>query len=731
MLYATVRQRKIHVKNPVTVIQNGVGVDHLQLSMDDEWMDMDSIVCVFTTKYTVEEEKTEEVEKEDGTKEEVTTTVIVEKEIVKEMLHTFGEPILVPWENLEKTGVLSVSCTGYVSDQKVMTTMMPDSFWNVVQNGPITGEKPMDATPSLYDQVIAAAGSAETAAKLANDVAVEIRTAKENGDFNGKDGLTPAIEIGSVLTGVPGGDAQVTNSGTPSNVVLNFVIPRGAQGIQGIPGTPGAPGRNGRDGKDGTPGRDGVDGRDGTNGAPGKDGIDGIDGVDGYTPVRDVDYWTESDREKIVNDVLVSLMSMSYAKYNTIEDALAETNATANGKVATYTDRHGVYQVILLGDISSNVTISVTRDCNLQLNGHKISFTASGAYLDVNTASAVSIDGTKTGSRVELANTTSTKEELVVKSTNTHLTIIGGTYAMKNVTCKGGRVFRGGNLETRIDMTDCTASITGTRSTGKIYGGTLPLSKLDNCTFDIDVDGASGIDVVGVAAFVNDEMNNCTMNVKATGQNVLVFGTRTNSSATLTLTDCDITVDGMGDYTVNGETVSVNLHAVYGNANGTVNINGGRYVAPRDGILIEGKARIDGGVFEGCQHGGAYLSGGDILVKNATFRNIPYYGDHEWSHTRGGACYVGGEPDSVANANVKFYKCKFESDDTGSTNGLRCKGTNCTAYISDSVIEPMFAHDLSVAGGCNIYVGANVSYRRDKVEGSVDTTTYAGQSFAW
>ena len=72
MLYATVRQRKIQVKNPTTVIRNGVGVDELFLNMDDEWDAMDSIVCVFTTHYTVEEEQTETVEKEDGSSEEVT-----------------------------------------------------------------------------------------------------------------------------------------------------------------------------------------------------------------------------------------------------------------------------------------------------------------------------------------------------------------------------------------------------------------------------------------------------------------------------------------------------------------------------------------------------------------------------------------------------------------------------------------------------------------------------------
>ena len=269
MLYATVRQRKIHVKNPTTVIQNGIGVDKLMLSMDEEWLDMDSIVCVFTTKYMVEEEKKEEETEGEQTgdtegeeTEKEPTTIMVEKEEVNEMLYTFGEPVLVPWENLKETGTLSVSCTGYVGNEKVMTTMLPDSFWNVVQNGPMTGKEAVEPTTSLYDQIIAASGNAQTAAKLANDVAVELRTAKENGEFDGSDGVTPSIKVGNVLTGAPGSEAQVTRKGTETEAIFDFVIPRGAQGIQGVPGAPGAPGKNGTNGRDGRDGRDGKDGKD-------------------------------------------------------------------------------------------------------------------------------------------------------------------------------------------------------------------------------------------------------------------------------------------------------------------------------------------------------------------------------------------------------------------------------------------------------------------------------------
>lgn len=42
-------------------------------------------------------------------------------------------------------------------------------------------------------------------------------------------------------------------------------------------------------------------------GAPGKDGADGSPGADGYTPVRGVDYWTDEDKQQIVDDVLNAL----------------------------------------------------------------------------------------------------------------------------------------------------------------------------------------------------------------------------------------------------------------------------------------------------------------------------------------------------------------------------------------------------------------------------------------
>ncbi len=43
----------------------------------------------------------------------------------------------------------------------------------------------------------------------------------------GEDGISPTVTVGTTTTGEPGTDASVTNSGTDTEVVLDFVIPAG------------------------------------------------------------------------------------------------------------------------------------------------------------------------------------------------------------------------------------------------------------------------------------------------------------------------------------------------------------------------------------------------------------------------------------------------------------------------------------------------------------------------
>ena len=64
--------------------------------------------------------------------------------------------------------------------------------------------------------------------------------------MDGENAAAATVTVGSTSTGEPGTNASVTNSGTTSAAVLDFVIPRGA------------------DGQDGSDGQDGTDGTDGT-----------------------------------------------------------------------------------------------------------------------------------------------------------------------------------------------------------------------------------------------------------------------------------------------------------------------------------------------------------------------------------------------------------------------------------------------------------------------------------
>ena len=149
----------------------------------------------------------------------------------------------------------------------------------------------------------------------------------------GDAGKAATIRVGTVTTLGPGNKATVSNSGTETDVVLEFGIPRGADGTGGEGGggtgadggyympsvTNGVltwdpsktdmqtvPSANiqGPKGDKGDPGYTPKKGIDYFDGAP---GAKGDPGTPGRTPVKGTDYWTEADKQSIVADVLAAL----------------------------------------------------------------------------------------------------------------------------------------------------------------------------------------------------------------------------------------------------------------------------------------------------------------------------------------------------------------------------------------------------------------------------------------
>ncbi len=127
-------------------------------------------------------------------------------------------------------------------------------------------------------------------------------------NIKGPKGTAATVKIGTVTTLPAGSEATVSNSGDEHNAVLNFGIPRGADGSNSEGGTGGS--SNGEDGGYYTPSVDESTGE--LTWTPSKADMPAVPsanvkGSAGYTPVKGTDYWTTADQQSMVNDVITAL----------------------------------------------------------------------------------------------------------------------------------------------------------------------------------------------------------------------------------------------------------------------------------------------------------------------------------------------------------------------------------------------------------------------------------------
>ena len=216
---------------------------------------------------------------------------------------------------------------------------------------------------------------------------------------------------------------------------------------------------------------------------------------------------------------------------------------------------------------------------------------------------------------------------------------------------------------------------------------------------------------------------NCTIYASSSAIGAEVLGIHVKNIGTIT--NCHIEADGHGDVDNTIRAASA-IGSIVGSS---VTINGGYYYGARAALHILGAAHINKGVYEGCQHGGAYMLGLDIKVKNATFRNVSYTKDCGWNATHYGAVFCGSLD---GNTNVYFDNCRFESN-VYTSHGIISEKSNSKVYLSNSVIDGNFGNDIRVDANNYIYIGKNVSYNAASIlqNGTIDTTTYADQEFGW
>jgi hypothetical protein len=135
---------------------------------------------------------------------------------------------------------------------------------------------------------------------------------------NGPAGPPNVLSIGTVTTGDPGTQAAATISGTSPEQVLNFQIPRGAQGVQGPVGPPGPGGIVGPQGEAGPAGPTGPQGATGPAGPAGPTGPTG--------PAAEV-------TNTAVNAAIATDPAASRTAMGAVENSPAVRRATINSEV--------------------------------------------------------------------------------------------------------------------------------------------------------------------------------------------------------------------------------------------------------------------------------------------------------------------------------------------------------------------------------------------------------------
>ena len=152
------------------------------------------------------------------------------------------------------------------------------------EQGP-AGPQGKAATVSVGSVTTGAPGSdAQVTNSGTNTDAVFDFVIPRGADGGGGGGSTPTIAVGNVSTGNPGTEASVINTGTDTDAVFDFVIPRGnpgQAGPQGPAGPKGDPGEQGPAGPQGDPGERGPAGEQGPKGDPGEQGPAGAKGDPG------------------------------------------------------------------------------------------------------------------------------------------------------------------------------------------------------------------------------------------------------------------------------------------------------------------------------------------------------------------------------------------------------------------------------------------------------------------
>ena len=149
-------------------------------------------------------------------------TTLMQLEILdgNETLLTFSQPVIVE-PNLKARDF----------PESITEIKFLDDAIEQAQEAANNASKAVENANNAIETANAAISSANNAAQNANNTAQELLDRAEQGEFDGPQGPSGTITVGTVKTVQPEQNAAVKNIGTPNNAVFDFEIPRGADGM--------------------------------------------------------------------------------------------------------------------------------------------------------------------------------------------------------------------------------------------------------------------------------------------------------------------------------------------------------------------------------------------------------------------------------------------------------------------------------------------------------------------
>ena len=495
------------------------------------------------------------------------------------------------------------------------------------------------------------------------------------------------------------------------------------------------------------------------------------------------------------------------ARYATIEDALAEVNATDNGNILAYVSCDAVRSIKLLSDTDCINPVTIDKDCVINLNGKTIQL-AAGAQINV-ANSTLTINGDTPGSAIRKDHVHhSSTYEYVISAVNSTLNLNAGLYSFSNVeyndaaaAYKTAKIVIYGDSKTALNINGCTIeSYDGNYPGQSIVIKSEGVTRISKCT----INATSGCTLYGITTNnileVADSVINCELiesvepgdtptvcgvsvtaylltsdyntrvvrldndRITASSPRQLdtVYGVMSSFYSydpsfdmssiydkppiEITVNNCDIEADGRSDVGNTPNVKVVFVYAIYASQGSKLYINDGRYWGGRDGINAAGITRIDGGVFGGPQHGGAYFCGPSTHARNATFcctDGKRYFDINDNGHY-GCAYFSTAEGSDPISAYLDH--CRFVTTTPYSSHGVVAKDFGTKVYLSNcdfiETIGSMGSH-IRADYGETVYIGKYVNYSTvaqptnpdpsvaNFGHGTVDTTTHAGKEFGF